>query len=551
MQTTSLRSYYWVLLLAAFGAIVFAFARPMNQFFSDLWMHEEYQYFPFVFVAIAVIFAADWQSGRDVPVQNSRIWAAAILLALATLAMAGSMALHTTRLVAISLMLTVTAGAAIASRHRSLSRFWRTFLLWGLTIPLPLGIDARLIRWMRLLSSKLSSALLDSLGILHLTEGNIVQLPERQLFVDDACSGIVSALSILAVALIYCVWMGRSLLHLCALLVAAIFWAILLNTIRITLIAYALQSWALDLTSGTSHEMLSLVIFLIAFLLVLSSDWALFTLLAPIREDMIGGSTRLTRAWNRAIQWLAVPPLEFPDLRRLAASIRPRPSATSGLAFAIALIAIFVPMGWASSYYESYARPAIDEDFAEQIYANVLQLPREIGDWRVEFAERVERDADDLFGRFSHAYVATNPNLGLSATLSFDFPYVSGWHDLDYCYTSAGWLRRERLPCAAPRKWNMMTARYERGDEHSYLVYSEFDSAGAPISPPTGKLRELFWRNHRQTEPTFKRLLFQVQVWAMTDVVVNDSMRSSMQELLIVSRELFRTHVELLATEGK
>ena len=64
---------------------------------------------------------------------------------------------------------------------------------------------------------------------------------------DEACSGIVSLMSIVAVGAIYCVWRRYSLLRTVCLLVVGIGWAFVSNVFRILVIAVADSWYGLDL----------------------------------------------------------------------------------------------------------------------------------------------------------------------------------------------------------------------------------------------------------------------------------------------------------------
>ena len=108
---------------------------------------------------------------------------------------------------------------------------WKIPGLWGiwalivLLVPPPLDREKMLISELQLLSSWLASKLLDAFGVLHVMQGNKLMLSSKELFVDEACSGIVSMMSIVACALIIAVWYNRPILHLVLLLLSSLVWA--------------------------------------------------------------------------------------------------------------------------------------------------------------------------------------------------------------------------------------------------------------------------------------------------------------------------------------
>ena len=151
---------------------------------------------------------------------------------------------------------------------------WGVWLLPWLVVPLPFGRDQMLITMLQRGSSQVSSIVLDWFRVPHLMEGNTLILPDKQFFVDEACSGIVSVMSIIACAVIYGVWRNRPPLHLVLLASAGVGWATLMNVVRISVIAIAYHWSGVDWSSGTPHEILGLLIFLITFVALVSTDYA-------------------------------------------------------------------------------------------------------------------------------------------------------------------------------------------------------------------------------------------------------------------------------------
>ncbi len=97
-----------------------------------------------------------------------------------------------------------------------------TFVVDG---PYASQLHGQLIAFLQRLSSRVSSHILDLLKINHLMTGNVLQVPDKQFFVDEACSGIVSIMSVIAAGGIYCVWKNRPAIHVILLLVTGVIWA--------------------------------------------------------------------------------------------------------------------------------------------------------------------------------------------------------------------------------------------------------------------------------------------------------------------------------------
>ena len=96
---------------------------------------------------------------------------------------------------------------AVAIRHRPRIKFpdfFRWQILTLMVLPLPLGYGSHLTHRLQLESSHWASRILDFAGVIHWQKGNLIELPSKQLMVEEACSGIASmqALGIISVVLI-------------------------------------------------------------------------------------------------------------------------------------------------------------------------------------------------------------------------------------------------------------------------------------------------------------------------------------------------------------
>ena len=118
----------------------------------------------------------------------------------------------------------------------------------------------------------MTGVVLDALGIIHLQAGNTFEVPGRQFFVEDACSGIHSLLSIVGVALLWSVYLRLPVLaSLCAVACAGSA-AIALNVFRVLAVVIGYTRWNLDLSKGWLHEVLGSMLFVVAVLFLGSAQ---------------------------------------------------------------------------------------------------------------------------------------------------------------------------------------------------------------------------------------------------------------------------------------
>jgi len=76
-------------------------------------------------------------------------------------------------------------------------------------IPIPIILMDKITFPMQLFASKVAAGSLDLISIPVLREGNIIQLANTSLEVAEACSGIRSLISLLALSVVFCLFPAR------------------------------------------------------------------------------------------------------------------------------------------------------------------------------------------------------------------------------------------------------------------------------------------------------------------------------------------------------
>ncbi|MEZ6061154.1 MAG: exosortase U [Planctomycetaceae bacterium] len=227
---------------------VVAYAVPLTAHGQRLWQRDYFQFFPVFFVAL--MFVA-WQHRSEIGDLCRENWHTGLVSAgLALLTLGFSVWMRSSWLAAVSALL---LGDALLAELPILRSLWRTLVI---LIPLPLGFDATLVQKLQRLSSQGASGVLDALQIDHLMSGNVLELPNRRLFVEEACSGVSSFYTLMAVALLYVAAVRPRAVVACLLLPSVAWWSIVSNVLRISAIAVADAWYAVDLTEGTSHTIL-------------------------------------------------------------------------------------------------------------------------------------------------------------------------------------------------------------------------------------------------------------------------------------------------------
>ncbi|MCA9198627.1 MAG: exosortase U [Planctomycetales bacterium] len=525
-------------LIISLVCVVGGFAPLLAAHFYELWSHTQYQYFPFVIAAVAYL-AWNRSSEAAIVERNLSPFFVAALVLFSWILLAIGVAMYDGWLGMTSFIIGAAAVLyAVSARKRIVNLFGIWALLW-LVVPLPFDLDTSLIRYLQNLSSRLSSAILDLVRVNHLMAQNVLELPSKQLFVDEACSGIVSVMSVIACAAIYAVWRNRSLFHSLLLIGAGVCSAVALNVARIVAIAVAEARWSWDLSEGTPHEVLGLVLFTITFIAMLSTDQFLCFVLAPISNaSSMTSDNSLVKLWNYFTDLFR--PGTGEPLEQSEAEVS-APAKQYALPVGLAFGALGVVHLGLWGFVSSPAYATIERIDASE--SNIL--PEQIDGWTKRQFEQVHRTENQEYGEFSRLFRYQHSS-GIAAIVSVDYPFRGSWHELSYCYFASGWGKADRNVIAATdngNEWNYVTADYTRQDgRNAYLAYSIFDASGQTVSPPTEPLREKVWRRLRRRGPSSTwPVMLQTQVFVESAKEITENQKEAIIDLFLKSRSYIHT----------
>lgn len=549
----------WILVGIALLVLVAAYGPMLAVFFQQMWAQPQYQFFPFVILAVGWLFWSRWEEGVELAGSIKTPWVAKITATLAWLLLLAAIVFYNPWASVVSLFLLLAALCMVLARRKRVTYLWGIWGLLWLMLPLPLGMGGRVIFSLQLLSSKLSSWLLDILGVLHLMEGNTLQLTNKQLFVDEACSGIVSVLSVIACAVIYGVWRNRSPMHVATLAITGILWAIIMNVMRITIIATVLAWYGIDWSSGASHEILGLVLFLVLFGCILSTDVLLLRMTEPVANawrDSFGSDLQwggwVAQMWDRLVTFGA--PRTIESEVNTSDSAEPSRAKTgtlwpTSLAGPVVLAISFGLLGVAQAGMLAWATSNPMQAGAGVANAKRLQrnaIPAKLAGTTCLGYKEERRDREDIFGEWSKTYEYVDES-GNRYMVSCDFPFSQGWHELTICYSGAGWEIEQRQskmepPGSSGEEWAVVEALLSKPDRsQGFVIWAQFDEEGEPVSPPEQKWADQAWRLLVRRSPyVLTKQLFQIQVFTSASAQISEIQKQTSLELLLAARERFR-----------
>lgn len=135
-------------------------------------------------------------------------------------------------------------------------------------IPLPYILYDAVAFPLKLFVTKVSVQALQFLEITVLREGNILVFPSVTLEVADACSGVRSLVSLLAVSTACAFLVDLSPLRRAVLMSSAIPIALVTNVIRVIITGILAQYWGKAAAEGFFHECAGMSVFVIALVLI-------------------------------------------------------------------------------------------------------------------------------------------------------------------------------------------------------------------------------------------------------------------------------------------
>jgi exosortase len=469
-----------ILLLLVAVALLAAHLPLLAQHAVQIWLRPHYRFFPLLMVGAG---ALAWLRLRGQPASPpGRPWLAGLALTAAWLALATALVLTSSWLGAVAALATMAAATYAVGGVTLCGRLAPSWVLLWLAVPPPLELDRDLILWLQSETTRWSSAVLDLLGVFHLTAGHVIEIDGRRLFVDQACSGVNSLFSVLACTLFLIFLAGRPLLRAALLLAAALVWVLLANVARVAGVALILFRWDVDLSTGWRHDAFGLMLFACAVGLIASTDQLLGFLLAPTTRTEEGGSSSDP----------ATPvPLRgnFPWVVTLAAP-----------AYLLLLVGHLLSYGPSESEAEVASSAASILDQLE-----IDLLPERMGSWQRQDFQVQARDAGNFFGEHSRTWIYRHGDR--TALFSLDYPFPS-WHDLTRCYTGQGWrLDEQCLHEAQEVPGGFLAARLSKpAYRHGYLLFCEFNGKGQPLQARPGAARLSLFRHKIATRSLWERL---------------------------------------------
>jgi exosortase len=497
-RSSGLLKAFPVPVLTAAAVLVLAHVPIVWDHLKLLDLKPHYEFFPLVFLGAIFLalpaYRLVWAGARPDPLAR-KVGLGLLGLNLAMLSVA--VVFDSPWLGMVSFIELIATIAVLAGGWPVLRATVPALIFLLLVVPPPLNLDGRLVTSLQSVTSRAGSRVLDRFEVIHYLKGNTVEVGEKKYFVDRACSGINSLFSTLAVTLFCVLWFRVHWLRAVLLFPAAVFWVVVANVTRVSLIVWLDSRFGIDLSrekfdwaSGLffekyvpgPHALLGFALFGMVLALMWSTNQFLMFLGTAV-------------PWGRE----GAPTADADPLHGLA-DAPPRPAVGWGMiapALAVYGLLLVFQVG-----EKMLGKGAVSESELVQIYNawTADDLPKQIDQWQREGDSTFEsRDRNDPFGAHSRTWRYQTKN-GLAAVVSFDYPFPE-WHDLRICYRGTGWGVSKVdtfTHAAAPGGDGLEYMRCELTEpfEHrGYIWFGEFDQAGKPVP-----IKEVDWLNKGYTD---------------------------------------------------
>jgi len=428
-------------------------------YYARLWWLPHYQFFPLALVG-ACMLARRSSHGPAGDVRDG-VWVGWITAGLLSLAAAN--AFNSPWLTMISALLVVSAW--LYGRGGTSAILWQipALVMVLTTLRPPLNLDHTLVTKLQAATTRISSATLDVLGVTHVTQGNVIEIPGQSLFVEEACSGINSLFSILACTLFYLLWTRRHGFVWFFLLLSAPLWVLAANACRVVLTVVLQSRWEIAADTGWLHDFLGFAAFALAVLLLFATERLLTFYSAVLLRRR--SSPPATPSGT------SVPARAAPDVMR---ATRWRVPAGVALLLLLGQVPTIARQGRDFSAAIRGLTPAeLGLEF----------LPQKQGYWSRQGFERIDRARRSDSGE--HSQVWKYAGSAERVIVSLDYPFL-GWHELSECYAVQGWhleMREAREATADQPPYVELTLSNPATGRYGKVWFALFAREGRFLSP--------------------------------------------------------------------
>ncbi|MDE1901932.1 MAG: VPLPA-CTERM-specific exosortase XrtD [Alphaproteobacteria bacterium] len=336
-------------------------------------------------------------------------------------------------------------------------------------IPLPRLIYVALSADFQLMSSHMGSAFLDMLGIPVYQAGNIIDLGDFKLQVEEACDGLRYLFPLMSFGFLVGFLIDGAMWKRVAIFLSSIPIAIFMNALRIAMIGVAVHVWGIGMARGFQHTFEGWAVFMLCILLML-------------------GESRLLMWGGDFFRYHYFGPAQGPFF---SGSFTAKPPVWAAAAVALAMACLFT---------NGIASTAPD---IVPFHPPLASFPMHIGAWQGQPRHLSDAELDAL--HLDDYVMADYTRAGKNGESGTPVNFYIAWYDNQHtknaahspsnCIPGSGWLvKASGTKTVATPQGTLRVARLviQRGDD-TRLVYYWFDERGRDMVSQYSAKWFLFW----------------------------------------------------------
>ena len=174
-----------------------------------------------------------------------------------------------------SMIMVILSGSVFLAGWKFTKALFLPIVYLIFMIPLPAIIWNKIAFPLKLFATKIAVGVISFLTIPVYREGNIIHLANTTLEVVDACSGLRSLTSLLALSAAFALISEHSKIKKNILFLAAVPIAIFVNIVRLSGTAVMARHFGAQVAQGFLHEVSGILVFVFAFVLLYIVHWFL------------------------------------------------------------------------------------------------------------------------------------------------------------------------------------------------------------------------------------------------------------------------------------
>ncbi len=238
--------------------------------FVDLvadWLHDDNYSHGFFIIPISIYLFYSKRDELEFPAKQSKTGLFVFLIGLLVIVLGTAASeFFTTR---VGFVTALTGFGLQTLGYKNFRKVWFSFFFLLFMIPIPSIIYYAATLPMQLLATKVTVFLLDIIGVPVARNGNIIALPNYMLEVVEACSGLRSLMTLLALGALYSYSKMPGKVLPIVLFCATVPIAIMTNIFRIFSTALGAYAISTELAEDFLHELSGIMVFISALIMML------------------------------------------------------------------------------------------------------------------------------------------------------------------------------------------------------------------------------------------------------------------------------------------